>query len=78
MQVVTFGRVIHYEDEEKDFEEKFKEQLKQEMHAMIDEQFDKEDFWFKVERDPTGKDALRRENSIAWKISIHQQGENAK
>lgn len=76
--MVTFGGYRLYDDEEKHLEDAFKEQLKQEMHAMIDEQFDKDDFWIRVESDPTGKDALRSQNSIGWKITIHQQGENDK
>ena len=51
-------------------EEKAKEILKKHLHEFIDELCEKDEFWINVKRDESGKDLLRQENTIGWKIAI--------
>lgn len=67
--MIQFGNWTYYKDGD---EEGAKERLKKEMHDLIDTLCEKDDFWIKVERDKSGKDILRNENTLAWKIAIPQ------
>lgn len=68
------GHFIRYPD---GHEEQAKEILNKQLHGFIDELCEKEDFWLKCERDKTGKDLLKRSNTLGWKITIpHMQEED--
>ena len=65
--MVEYGSYLKYKDGD---EEKAKRLLKKQLHELIDCLCENEDFWIKQERDRTGKDLLRRANTIGWKIAI--------
>lgn len=65
--MLIYGEYEKYED---GCEAEAKERLKKSLHNFIDEMCERDDFWIKKERDKTGKDILRQENTIAWKIAI--------
>lgn len=65
--MIICGGYKKYED---GCEAEAKELLKKELHNHIDELCERDDFWIKKERDRTGKDILRQENTIGWKITI--------
>ena len=65
--MIIRGGYKKYEDR---CEAEAKEILKNELHNLIDELCERDDFWIKTERDRTGEDILRQENTIGWKITI--------
>ena len=64
-----FGRMYGISEDEA------KELLKKELHNLIDELCERDDFWIKKERDRTGNDILNQANTIAWKIAIPQMND---
>ena len=61
------GAYEKYKDGEED---QAKENLKKGLHDFIDKLCEKDEFWIKQERDKSGIDILRQENTIGWKIAI--------
>lgn len=62
-----FGDYVKYDD---GCEEQAKEYLKAGLHEFIDKLCEDDSFFIKCERDKTGKDILRKSNTLGWKITI--------